>query len=591
MSDDESTSSDLAPHEREAISQPVKSRGRGRGRGRGRPKGSTSKLSQSSQPSQPSNPNIKAAHRQKRGIEKLKAVEIEEHLSDSEKTSESAETKRIAKAQKKWDHGKTVGDESDTATSSDEAVGSLSSAGRSSSSVTNFCRWICENVVDTPDQIARMVQRLCETPVTLGEFCAGMCSATMAMTVLEKILQQKTGHAFHVDTVIATEMVTWKAKVCESVCSSCECHPRIIPTTGQAARDVSPTTCAVAVLAIECDDISSCSQTPKGVLDTQGKSGRSLSEFIQYLTVLGHTQRPSIIIVECVSNLHNLRHLSRGSSKSSSGSYERGTTIVTEQFRTLGYDGSWKILNAKSFAVPHSRARVYGIFVKLSCFGQADHVKAMEEVDSMWSFVSKCQRSAVEPLLQFLTKSCGILDSDKRPKRRKGGHKESSARKHVPKWVQEHQKFKEKHGFSYDGALPHISKQILACAAELSLSQREAELGALQLAVTLKKHPDGKAFVANIGDSLRYCHFKSCVHPCLLPHKKYLYVIGDSVAVNTTSAVPFALQGLHSAEVKMFGLDSLSLAEAQDLAGNAFCVNIICAILFAVLLTHDFSAK
>eukprot|EP00438_Fugacium_kawagutii_P022438 Skav232865 [mRNA] locus=scaffold2451:207255:208043:+ [translate_table: standard] len=262
--------------------------------------------------------------------------------------------------------------------------------------------------------MTRLVQSLCESPVTLGEFCAGMCSATMAMTVIEKLLQQKTGHACHVDTVLVTEMITWKAKVAESVCSACGCCPHMVPTTGQLACVVKPTTCAVAVLAIECDDISSCTTTPTGVLDTRGRSGRSLREFLDYLGAVGHTQRPSVIVVECVGNLHHMRNLRSHGSKAShesSGSYERGTSVVTEQFGTLGYDGSWKILNAKALAVPHSRARVYGIFVKLSSFGPSGHMKAMEEVNSMWSFVSKCQRSAVEPLLDFLTKTCGIFGS------------------------------------------------------------------------------------------------------------------------------------------------------------------------------------
>ena len=587
MSDDSDTSSDVAPHEaaeaaaasshevkirgrgrgRKAVmgSHEVKTRGRGIGRGRGRPRGFPSKPSKVSIP-------------KKRGIEKLKPVAHEE-FSD-EMTSESPETKRIAKAQSKWNNGKTVDNETDSEVSSDEAVHPSSCEGHASSSLTSFCRWMCEHSVSTPDVLVTMVRRLAESQVTMAEFCAGMCSASMAMTVLEKVMLQKTGQAFHVDTVLVTEMSTWKSRVCQQVCSACGSDPQTFETTGEAARVANPTSCTVAVLSIECDDISPCTSTPKGVLDTSGRSGRSFLEFVEYLRRLGHTQRPVIILVECVGNLHHVRHLKQA--------HERGTSQVSEQFRTFGYEGSWKILNAKSFAVPQSRARVYGIFVKLSSFGPGDHVKVKEEVASMWSFVSKCQQGAMEPLGQFLTKTCGILDPENKPKgKRKGRNHKESTSKNVPKWIKEHEKFRETHGLS-DGTLPDISKKILSCAADLNLSPREAELGALQMAVALKKRPEANVFVGNIGDSVRYCSFKNNVHPCLLPRKKYLYVINSEVAVNTNPALPLALQGIGSAEMKAFGLESLSLAEAQDLAGNAFCVNIICAILLAVLLTHEF---
>lgn len=594
MSDDSGTSSDVAPHEAAeaaaashevkfrgrgrgrkaaeaaAASHEMKIRGRGRGRGRGRPRPRGS-------PSRPS----KASIPKKRGIEKLKPVPCEE-LSD-EMTSESPETKRIVKAQKKWDNGKKVGDDSDSEVSSDEAVRPSACEEPVSSSLTSFCRWMCEKVVSTPDEMVIMVQRLAELQVTMAEFCAGMCSASMAMKVLEQVLQQKTGHAFHVDTILVTEMSTWKARICQKVCSACGSEPRTFETTGEAARDANPISCAIAVLSIECDDISPCTSTPKGVMDTSGRSGRSFLEFVEYLRRLGHTQRPAIILVECVGNLHHVRHVKQA--------HERGTSKVSEQFSTFGYEGSWKILNAKTFAVPQSRSRVYGIFVKLSCFGPDDHVRVKEEVASMWSFVSKCQQGSMQPLGQFFTKTCGILEPDKKPKgKKKGRNQKESTAKNVPKWVQEHEKFKEKHGLS-DGTLPDISKKILSCVADLNLSPREAELGALLMAVALKKHPDGHVFIGNIGDSVRYCSFKSYVYPCLLPRKKYLYVINSEVAVNTNPVLPLALQGLGRAEMTTFGLDSLSLAEAQDLAGNAFCVNIICAILLAVLAAHDFSAK
>lgn len=375
------------------------------------------------------------------------------------------------------------------------------------------------------------------------------------------------------------------------VCESCQHSPVMVATTGDAAK--SPVKCHIALNAIECDDISSMSTTPKGVMDPDGRSGRSFLEFITFVSSLSHDDRPMMIVIECVNKLHHVRKL-----KSSS---EKGTALVAKALEERGYSGEWKMLQTKNFALPQSRQRVYGIFVKTMLFGSVGVDTARTLTNQIWSFVSKCQVSKVEHLATLLTKHCGILDDapslntvQKRKKGRPPLARED--RSNVPKWVSEHLAFRKKNGLTSDEDLPPLARKVIQARSILQLSEREAELGALKLAVALKEPHNDKlleaeprVLVGNIGDSVRYCRFRRSVHPCLLPSKKYLYAFEDNtLAVNRTPRVPLALQGIQSEEINKFNLGGLSLSEAQDLAGNAFTLNIMCAVLTAIVLHFDF---
>ena len=90
--------------------------------------------------------------------------------------------------------------------------------------------------------------------------------------------------------------------------------------------------------------------------------------------------------------------------------------------------------------------------------------------------------------------------------------------------------------------------------------------------------------VCNVGDSLTWTRWKSS-HPCLLPKKRYLYWTQNEVFVIPGTAFIFGLQGLGPQELQQFGLQGpLSLAQAQDLCGNAFTSHVIAVVGLAALL-------
>ena len=90
----------------------------------------------------------------------------------------------------------------------------------------------------------------------------------------------------------------------------------------------------------------------------------------------------------------------------------------------------------------------------------------------------------------------------------------------------------------------------------------------------------------NIGDSVERLQFKQ-IAPCVTPTQKYLWLVYGSIQLNYSPGLYLALQGIGPVEQARFSLTSLSLAQAQDLAGNAFTANICAAALLAILLYID----
>ena len=85
------------------------------------------------------------------------------------------------------------------------------------------------------------------------------------------------------------------------------------------------------------------------------------------------------------------------------------------------------------------------------------------------------------------------------------------------------------------------------------------------------------------GDSLTRHKWRS-FHPCLLPQKRFLYLDKEGVHLNRSPTVVMSLQGLSALELKAAGLTDLSTARAQELAGNAFTMNVAACILLCILI-------
>jgi C-5 cytosine-specific DNA methylase len=335
------------------------------------------------------------------------------------------------------------------------------------------------------------------------------------------------------------------------------------------------------LFAIECDDISSCSTTPRSVMDPAGKSGSSFLEFMAYLKSMEFHQRPLALMVECVKNLNHVRKQLND---------EKGTDVVSQALAEIGYVGSWQTLHSQDFYVPQSRRRIYGVFLKLTKgFGSHGSLARDADVNKVWQFV---KRSATKPhfykLDALLSSLCAAgvatpTGNCKRQVRRKS----TRQKKQPPLWVQRHSKVKTQMGLTEADVDFQCLHNFKSKAVELGLTEREVDASISVLGYMMKTDElddwQSELLVANIGDSIDRLRFKRNIFPCLLPDQKYLLLNKGELTLNQDPRLFTALQGIGHQEVQHFGLQNLTLSHAQDLAGNAFTANICASVLLALM--------
>ena len=142
-------------------------------------------------------------------------------------------------------------------------------------------------------------------------------------------------------------------------------------------------------------DISSLSNTPKSLLDKDGKSGSAWESTLAYLKMLSYEQRPKAMVLECVANLSKRRAVDR--------CLKRGTEQVGYQLLELGYVGKFIEVSSQMFFLPHHRPRVWGVFLKMvSGVGPKAVSEHSQKVEKALEFVKRCQLDKYEPLSDIL---------------------------------------------------------------------------------------------------------------------------------------------------------------------------------------------
>ena len=132
------------------------------------------------------------------------------------------------------------------------------------------------------DQVELLRKTFSEKEVSLGEFCAGMATWTICGAAISRVFEEEYGLSVRFRTAFYTECVPWKQKIIQRVHEAVDGKTvfNMISRTGDLVSKTPQMTCDIAVKAIECDDISQLSTTPRGVMDTSGKSGSSFVPLI-----------------------------------------------------------------------------------------------------------------------------------------------------------------------------------------------------------------------------------------------------------------------------------------------------------------------
>ena len=293
------------------------------------------------------------------------------------------------------------------------------------------------------------------------------------------------------------------------------------------------------------------------------------------------------MLIECVAALQKKRKLKE--------SVEKGTDVVVKHLLELGYTGEFRTLNTVHFGLPQSRTRTYGVFVKLTLgFGPESRKVHDNQVANVWGICARCQSRTPESLYSLLKRSDlqkACIAEEKNMKQAQGKRKPNKQQK----WHTEHDGFRNRHGLNELGHQPEgedfSALRVLRdnMQSDIGLSEREADAALLCLGATLAAKPDlasSKCMVVPVGDSIGRMRFGFTVHPCLLPKKKYLYLVDGKLYVSgKSSKVPLMLQGIDHEELLLAGpaIQNLGPAEAQELCGNSFTANIVGVLLLAIL--------
>lgn len=249
-----------------------------------------------------------------------------------------------------------------------------------SSGIFDYTAWLMEAQLDEDQR-----QRLHERVWTYMDFCAGFGTSTV---VAEAVRRASQRHALNCEghCVAITEADPKKrAHLHHVLARGCEYNrtsqpmpkPVIFAANADAGIATLPVDEAkvavqlpapeVCFFGIVCVSISSQTQTPKSLEDLTGSSGVAWAGFLGYLQRLPLQSRPRCLILECVANLKNRRHVDK---KTTTGCQQ-----VVEALEEAGYKGDWRTVNTLDFGLPQSRPRVYGVFIHVGwgCGPQSFH--------------------------------------------------------------------------------------------------------------------------------------------------------------------------------------------------------------------------
>ena len=527
----------------------------------------------------------------------------------SDEASDSTEAARMKQAGVRWQHinGEL---EVEADTSSDEDMSPIPPTSSLdthcvatnchklplTSGLFDYSRHLLLEVLSA-DELSSL-KRVYTCTYKFAEFCAGTATGTMCVEALRRAAATDGGFNLRGECVFYTELDQWKRSVIATMHATMPVK-QLVPAlmferTGDLSKQPAHTAdgsfvdcpvCQIAFCGIVCVDVSSLSTTPKSVMDPTGKSGSSFLELMAYLRTLTFEDRPNVLILECVSSLDHQRKLAKQKK-------EKGTTAVISALSDVGYVGHWTKVCSKQFYLPHSRARVWGVFLKLKMesMGHTGRSQRELEVEQVFAFVQRCKTPAFEPLsnvMERISWTAADVASAKARKRRKTSATLCSIIR-PSKWLQRHMDFKAANKLELADLEAEPLLDFKEKAAVAGMGQRELEATLLRLALMRKrgKLPDWREtiLVGNIGANVERLQLKVESYPCLTPRMKYLLLVNGEVNKCDFASYALAIQGIQEAEAKGFGLVHLSPAQQQELAGNAFSANVCVAFLLAVLV-------
>jgi len=177
-------------------------------------------------------------------------------------------------------------------------------------------------------------------------------------------------------------------------------------------------------------------------------------------------------------------------------------------------------------------------------------------------------------------------------RRGRGGLSREAAAKmdepHQQRWLKENDLFIKR--YKLEDSWPHIMHTINQLSELQMLCPRAREVLALKLARWSQKNEKRwdleRILVTDPSQTIGFCPLQTDRFPCLTP--KGLYVVIERGKAHVANAFEcLAVQGVQAPELARHRFRDANPALLQDMAGNAFTVNVLIAVLLAGLCHID----
>ena len=422
-----------------------------------------------------------------------------------------------------------------------------------SSNADESVAWALNKVKD----VCEAIQRKCNSSVNLGTLCSGLDVAAIGARLMEKMWPSSvSGPPMLFKHVFACEIDEAKLKL-----SNADVLWRDIVKVGsgtavnERTHVSSPTLgCDVLVAGFVCKDFSLLNNSPTTWKSKHGKSGGTFFGVKNY--VKRHT--PLIVILENVKAITSVRELH--------GSGMSPAHRILNAFRDMGYDGGFEIINTQDFGLPQRRNRCYFIFVYTgepvaSRTATHDPIAA-----TAFSIVARLMCSSM-PLTDFLSG-----DAPK-PKRQ---------RRQTDVWKEKHAEFMADAGIDEDEVLSMMSSDEFTRQPLHQRTKRQLHLTAIRYVMMKKKgmNPFTTPMVLMIDQACKRIPSSVGACPCVTPGGQYWI---SNAGVLLTEYDKLAAQGVTHAIQAEMGLDKQDHRLVGDMAGNAFSLSVINAVILGAL--------
>lgn len=438
--------------------------------------------------------------------------------------------------------------------------------------IGDYATWALQQLEDilNPMELKQLKKNLAG-PVRMGSLCSGMDVGAMASNAIyeaAKVLGiQKPGCVQH---QWCCEIDARKREVLRSAHGFVQMFTDIHDMGKNkkafcelANAPVEPAPVDILTFGFVCKSISAMNADPKAFRDKSSLTGGTYAAGLQVIKKL----QPPLVVLENVGRLADKRGLDS----------KTPADEVVRDMSKLGYTSHYLVLDARNFALPQRRKRVYVLCILRSALSSRTTSPQLR-----YPAIVRALQTAPPNIKAYLSKD---VESEAPAKRQKSDDLGT-------KWKGYHEDYTLTHSIPKK-TVQDMKRHFKGSQDFQSLTDREKEALVLRLSVEvadgnqgwLKKN--GDVVVAQVDQNVHRMPIATHLCPCLTEHSKMFLTGSPSGPRLLTGEEALRMQGIGPQEFSRYSLGEASASLARNLAGNSFAGTCsVAALLAGMSLTN-----